>query len=278
MNKVEKIKISLIIATYKAAPQLKKVMQALAGQTRLPYEVIVAEDGEDKETQIAIREEADKLRCSVVHVRHRDAGRRKCLILNKAIVQAQGDYCVFLDGDCVPNRKFIEDHAALAEVGYWVQGRRAYIKEEAVQEYLRGSSLLKLFLKGKLEGVFKGFRYPWSIVSRDEGERGIIGCNLAAWKKDIQAINGFDLAYDQGWGREDSDFAFRLYHLGVKRKFVHGRAIVYHLNHPMVSRDNLEERDRLLEEAKKSRKIRCEQGIHSVVASKDLGEIFRYGK
>ena len=39
------------------------------------------------------------------------------------------DYIIFLDGDCLPHKHFINDHLNLAEIGYFVQGRRCFINE-----------------------------------------------------------------------------------------------------------------------------------------------------
>jgi len=46
--------------------------------------------------------------------------------------------------------------------------------------------------------------------------RRIKGCNMAAWKIDIQNIQGFSEDIN-GWGHEDADFVFRLYLSGVMR-------------------------------------------------------------
>ena len=93
-------------------------------------------------------------------------------------------------------------------------------------------------LTGKITGAAKGIRWPIPIIRRDTRQRGIIGCNMAFWRDDIVAVNGFDEDYT-GWGTgEDSDIGTRLYHLGRHRKFVYGRAITFHLNHPTAPRDH----------------------------------------
>jgi len=42
-------------------------------------------------------------------------------------------------------------------------------------------------------------------------------CNLAAWRPDLIAINGFDEDYS-GWGLEDADLVIRLIRYGIDRK------------------------------------------------------------
>lgn len=116
-------------------------------------------------------------------------------------------------------------------------------------------------LTGKIIGAAKGVRWPVPIIRRDTKQRGIIGCNMAFWRDDLVAVNGFDEDYT-GWGTgEDSDIGTRLYHLGRQRKFVYGRAIVFHLNHPPAPRGHHAASVERLAETIASRKIRCEHGL-----------------
>ena len=233
-------KISLIVSTYNRPEALAKVFAGLRRQTVLPGEIIVADDGSNEPTHRLIAEWRRRLDLPVQHVWHEDLGFRKTTILNRATAVAGGEYVVFLDGDCVPHRRFIEDHAALAERGYWVQGRRCFIKEKWVAAFEPGQiGAWWWLLTGRLTGRFKAFRLPRRIERRNMTRRGIIGCNMGFWRDDLLAVNGLDEEYT-GWGiGEDSDLGVRLYHLGRPRKLVYGRAVVYHLNHPPLGREHL---------------------------------------
>ena len=84
---------------------------------------------------------------------------------------------------------------------------------------------------------------------------------MAFWREDIVAVNGFDEDYT-GWGTgEDSDIGTRLYHLGRRRKFVYGRAITFHLNHPAAPRDHHAASLARLAKTIAAKKIRCEHGL-----------------
>ena len=176
---------------------------------------------------------------------------------------ATGDYLIFTDGDCVQHPKFVDDHAGLAESGFWVQGRRCFVREEFVPAF--DATRIPAFgwmLAGRITGAAKGVRWPMAIVRRDTKQRGIIGCNMAFWRKDIIAVNGFDEDYT-GWGTgEDSDIGTRLYHLGRKRKFVYGRAITFHLNHPPAPRGHHAASLARLAETIASRRIACINGLN----------------
>jgi hypothetical protein len=180
------------------------------------------------------------------------------------LAAAKGAYLVFTDADCIPHPKFIEDHACLAEKGFWVQGRRSYLSSSFSNTHLPADSIhpLSLFLSGQLSGAAKAFRLPFPIIKRDTGQRGIIGCNMGMWKKDLLEVNGWDEEYE-GWGLgEDSDIGSRLYHLGRPRKFVYGRAILYHLDHPILSRDHLPQSRNRLDETLRTKKVQCIKGVN----------------
>lgn len=255
------VTISIIVSTYNQPAALDRILGSLLSQTSLPCEIIIADDGSRADTAAVIQRHQAQRLVTVKHAWHEDQGFRKTIILNQAIVQTAQPYIVFLDGDCVPSIHFIADHAKLAEPGYFVQGRRAFIAEAAVSDYLAGKvSLTRLALIGQLRGLFKALRLPFPIIRKNQGQRGLIGCNLAMWRKDLLAVNGFDEAY-AGWGMEDSDLCSRLYHLGRQRKLVHGRALVYHLNHPIASRAQVQTNQTRLAQVLATRAVRCEQGL-----------------
>ncbi len=155
----------------------------------------------------------------------------------------------------------LQDHAALAEKNFWVQGRRCFVREEHVPDF--SAELIPAFswmLAGRITGAAKGVRWPFAIIRRDTRQRGIIGCNMAFWRNDLVAVNGYDEDY-AGWGTgEDSDVGTRLYHLGRRRKFVYGPRCHLPLEpsagargHPMTA-----DAPARLADTIRQRKIRCD--------------------
>lgn len=195
---------------------------------------------------------------------HKDKGFRKSKILNQAIRSSDAEYIVFLDGDCLPHHKFIQDHQFLAREGCFIQGRRCFVPETDVPSLLDGkTSLLRLQLTFKIKGMFKSFRTPFPITAKNQKMKGIIGCNWGIWRKDLIRVNGFDETYE-GWGREDSDLAKRLYNCGISRIFVRGRCLVYHLNHKENPRDRLALNDQRLEETTLNKRAYCRHGLNII--------------
>ncbi len=258
--------ITLVISAHRQAASLRLILERLAGSPVRPAQIIVAEDGEDSETECVVREAARHFAPAPMHLRQPHTGFRKCVVLNRAIAAATSEYVVFLDGDCVPHPDFVADHAALARDGAFVQGRRAFIREARVPEFLaRRAGLAKLALTGGMHGMAKGLRLPLPLIRTDRDFHGVLGCNLGVWRADLQLVNGFDEAFE-GWGHEDADLAARLYANGRVRRVVHGRAVVYHLDHPPAARDRAKSNRARFEQGVASGRRRCESGLKQLSA------------
>jgi glycosyltransferase involved in cell wall biosynthesis len=256
------MKLSLIIATYNQRDALEKVLAGVLLQKVRPDEILIADDGSTDSTRDLIDHWRRDAGVPVHHLWHPDDGFLKTTILNRAVAAATGEYLVFLDGDCVPHPLFIADHRALAERGFWVQGRRCFVREPFVAAFEPGKTAIwQWALRGRVSRPHKCFRLPFPLIFRNQKQRGILGCNMAYWRDDIVTVNGFDETYvGRGMGA-DSDLGSRLYNLGRQRKFVYGRALVYHLNHPIFPRPHYAANKARLLKVIRSGKIRSEHGL-----------------
>jgi len=255
------VKVSVIVKTFEQPDYLGRVLKAISGQVVLPDEVLVADDGSGEDTKAVFEKWAKEQSFRAVHVWHERNGSRRSQILNKSIVQAQGDYIIFLDGDTVPHPEFVSDHEKVARAGFFVQGHRALVARPAVVffglgEFGRDRS--RALWSFQLSG--NAFRWPFPVVTSRSDLKGIRGCNFAMWREDLLAVNGFNEAF-VGWGREDSEVVVRLMNHSVKRRDVRGWALCFHLWHPPASRNQLTENDRLLAETIESKATRCELGV-----------------
>jgi glycosyltransferase involved in cell wall biosynthesis len=255
------LSVSIIISCYNQNKSVSKIIDLLEAGSHSIQEVIIADDGSNPTFEETPANLLSRCIQKFIFLTHEDKGFRKCKILNEAIRRSSSEYILFLDGDCLPHRHFVKDHIAIAERGYFVQGRRCFIDEKSVAPLLDSkTSLSKLIFSGKVSGLLKSSRFPLPIIKRNTSMYGILGCNVGIWRDDLITVNGFDEDFE-GWGREDSDLGARLYNLGLQRKMVYGRAVVYHLNHPKNSRESLNRNDEKLSETIKSKKIRCRNGI-----------------
>ncbi|WP_320040999.1 glycosyltransferase family 2 protein [uncultured Desulfobacter sp.] len=258
--------ISVIVTTYNRPDSLEKVLEGLLHQTVLPLEIIVADDGSTLETAHIVEQMAvSSPDCPIHHVRHEDLGFRAAEIRNKAILKSSGDYIISLDGDCIPDRHFIQDHCQLAKPGYFFQGKRVLV-EKALQDAFNFSHTQKILrliahaLKGEISNAHHLVRLPFVPAVTTTRMTGIRSCNMGFFRKDLFAINGFNQAF-QGWGREDSELAVRLYNYRLKRREHPFMAVCFHLWHEENDRTNLEKNDQILKEVMDAGRYRCADGL-----------------
>lgn len=235
------MKVSFIVLTYNRSDALLAVLRALARQCHDGHEVLVADDGSNAEQVDLFRQKRPEFNCPVRHVWHPDKGFTASLARNLGAYHATGDYLVFLDGDCVPGPSFVKAHTQLAEKTCFVSGSRVLLSERLTQRVLRDEvdlldQSLAFWIKARLNGdsnkLLHLMGWPGSLYRLKQGFkwRGIRSCNLAVWRQDFFAVNGFDEAFE-GWGHEDADLVLRLSHFGVQRKNGFWATEVYHLWH-----------------------------------------------
>jgi glycosyltransferase involved in cell wall biosynthesis len=235
--------ISVIVTTYNWPEALRMTLQSLAGQTDHGFEIIVADDGSGPSTTELVSAFAGSASIPVAYVWQEDAGFRRAAIINKAIAQSRGDYLIFVDGDCIVQPDFVSQHRALAEPKHLVTGSRILLGRRLSKALLaKGTWSFKAFRRGVLWYRLTGdvskvaalfVRLPTSRLRnyRSFVWRRIKGCNLACWKVDAVAVDGFDGGF-VGWGGEDIDFVFRMQDKGVIRRSGTWATEVLHIWHP----------------------------------------------
>ena len=251
---------------------LELVCAALERQSERDFEVLFCDDGSGDETKQVISEFKSLTGVPARHVWQDHRGFRKCRILNQAAREAQGQVCIFLDGDCVPHRHFVRDHLELQESGRYLAGRRVELGRELSESLTprmirRGyfdwphPSLIASCLRGDTEFLNRSLRLPWPGVRSALGMDRIAdlkGCNYSIPREALEAINGFDEEYE-GYGREDTDVELRLQNLGLRIRSLKGMALQFHVWHPR--RDFTPGNDKRLEALKLSGRSRCEKGL-----------------
>jgi glycosyltransferase involved in cell wall biosynthesis len=255
--------IALIINTYDQPDYLRRVLRGVSGQSSMPAEVLLADDGSDERTARIFKDWAATQSGRCEHIWQQHEGFRRSRILNEAIAQARADYVVFLDGDTVPHPRFIADHQELAMPQRFVQGHRALIGRTAARTF--GEAELRkerrqALLSGNLSGWKHAFRWPVPLRRIRRDLRGVRGCNLGIWREHLAKVNGYNEEFT-GWGREDSELAVRLMNNGVLRLDVRGWALCYHLWHPPLDRAKLPANDQLLASAVAEGRQSCSLGL-----------------
>lgn len=274
MSPMSPMKISFIVLTYNRADTLLAVLQSLASQCGAGHEVLVADDGSNALQVSMLREHCPTFKCPVRHVWHADTGFTAAAARNLGAYHATGEYLVFLDGDCVPGSAFVKAHTQLAQEGCFVNGSRVLLSERLTRQVvdhkmalLKKSFLFWLMarLKGDSNKLLHMLGWPRSLFRVKQGFKwkGIRSCNLAVWRTDFLAINGFDETFE-GWGHEDADLVLRLCNQGIKRKNGFWATEVYHLWHREQQRNY---------ESVNKQKVFDRMTSHQTRAEKGLAEI-----
>ena len=264
-------RIGVIVSTYERPSALAAVLASLSEQTYRRFEVVVADDGSGPSTRQLVEQFAGAGRLSLRHVWQEDRGWRLSAVRNLAIAALETDYLIFIDGDCVVRSNFVTRHAHLAERGWFVRGNRVLLGPDLTEQALVADPGIHRWnrirwlgqrLRGRMDRFTPLFSFPLGGLRKlSPGTlTGVAGYNLAVWRDDAIAINGFDESYE-GWGSEDVDFAMRLSLHGVRRKDGRLAVPVLHLWHPSSSRGFEAENAARLSRRSQSGKAWIEKGV-----------------
>lgn len=254
--------VSVIISFYNKIDYLKLLFAGFERQTFRSFEIIIGDDGSREEVVEEIEKLTPQLSFPLKHLWQEDKGFRKNKMLNKTIIAAGAPYIIFIDGDCVPHKKFVKEHFDAAEKGVCLTGRRVNLSSK-ITSSLTEKNVKAGFLENSFniipDGLFgnsfdveKGFYFRNNFLRNyfNKKKRGLLGCNFSIYKEDIQKINGFDERYEAPSIGEDTDLQYRLELIGIKIKSLNNIAVQYHLHHKLQER--LQKNLDLFNEVKKS--------------------------
>ncbi|MGE0563839.1 MAG: glycosyltransferase family 2 protein [Pseudolabrys sp.] len=268
--------ISVIVATYNREDALDAVLRSLAAQTDRDFEIVIADDGSGPAVRQCVTRWAARMTVSLRHVWHEDRGFRAAEARNRAILESRGAYCVFLDADCLARPNFVARHRALAEHGWFVTGNRVLLSPNLTAQVLREGQEAERWsfanwasqrLRGGINRLSALLHLPLGPFRRLRSTQweGARSCNLAVWRADLDAVDGFDADY-VGWGKEDSDIIVRLLRAGIRRKDGNFATGVLHLWHPEADRSALPENERKLGAIVAGGEIRARRGLSRLAA------------
>ncbi len=269
-------KATVIISFYNNIKALRLILSALNQQSITDFEVVIADDGSKAEITKELLAFLEKYNYPIKHVWHEDKGFRKNRILNKAILAAESEYIIFVDGDCIPHKNFVEDHLFFSQQNRIVAGRRVLMSErqsaKVNEKYIEKGKLFsfKFILALFFDSVIKKSRHvesalyiPITSINKRFGSfnRGVKGCNFSVHKQGLLEINGFDMQYELPCVGEDTDIEYRLKLLGYEVFLPKFRLVQYHLFHKPLSRVRIMENNIIFSETIKNKLIIAKQGI-----------------
>jgi glycosyltransferase involved in cell wall biosynthesis len=266
--------VSLIVTTYNWPEALDLTLQSVLAQSRAPDEVLIADDGSAAETARTVERVLGGTDLRWRHVRHEDRGVRQSRIKNLAVKFSSGSYLILIDHDVVLHPRFVEDHLRMSREGVFLQGKRLLLPKFHTDAVLAGHRFDPPGFWTKGIGNRKNLlRFPALGVwfSRTKRfEQSLRGCNLSLSREDFMRVDGFDETFDGSWGREDSDFCYRLFHAGVMVRVLWFMALQYHLFHPVMTNWSKERLDGELDRNLREKRIKALQGYSSLTSEGDV--------
>ncbi|MEW4563042.1 glycosyltransferase [Bremerella sp. JC770] len=257
------MKSSVIITTHNRSYYLDKVLYGYLHQTVKPHQVIIADDGSTDDTAEIVQKYQQQADFPIQHAWYPFGGMPQlCKARNAATRLCTGDYLIYTDGDCIPGPMFVADHQKLAKPGYYTQGRRNFLTYQAFDSFQGTENSWQLFqhwLRGGLTKLHLLVRIP-GLAIRSRTLKGIRGCNIAAWRDDVDAINGWNEEFVGFW-REDSEFITRLMRTGVKRQNAMFSAVLFHMEHEKFFNQEDFDRNNALWDKSKTGPIYVQNGL-----------------
>jgi len=265
---------SLIVSVYNQARNLELILDTVRKQTISDFEVVVADDGSSDNTIDVV--EQFRNTCDYIPIRfvtQEDLGFRKTVILNKAIKASSCDYLVFIDGDMLLNKYFMQYHLFYRNESVVLCGHRGvklcegYTGKIMNGEVSFNDNILNLIwqkMKGNIENPLRGivirsqFLRKYAINWRSN----LSGCNFSLYRSAIESVNGFDENILEH-GYNDFELGCRLKNSGFKLIDVSKLCNTYHLYHK-TRKTKSEHVLSKIHEVSKSGKTRCDNGLEKI--------------
>jgi glycosyltransferase involved in cell wall biosynthesis len=229
-------KISVIISTYNEPLWLDFCLESYKNQTVKDFEIIIADDGSKKDTKSVIDKHSTLIK---EHIWHEDKGFRKTKILNKAICAANSEYLLFTDGDCIAPNTLIKTHLQKRKEKHFLSG--SYYKlDEQTSKRINKQLIKNLFNRSTLNQLghhptYKSVKFLAPLLLRTILDKITTtkptwnGHCSSGWKKDIEAVNGFN--EKMVYGGEDRELGERLINYGIRPIQIRHRSCLIHLYH-----------------------------------------------
>jgi glycosyltransferase involved in cell wall biosynthesis len=258
--------ISVVVAVYRRAEILELVLSSLLDQNFSDFEVVVADDGSGSEILDVIERYRPRFQHPIVHVWHEDQGFRKTIVVNRAVTRATAEYLVFIDGDCILHRRFLERHWKRRRPGQVLTGRRVMLDGELTSKLTVDDVRTRRierpwFWLGHCgrNDCKHGFYAPVlsAVRNRLKQDFQVLGSNFSVYKGDFYRVNGYDERI-VGRGLEDNNLCVRFINSGFAVKSVAFEAIQYHCFHASGAIPHSTE---FIEEYRSSRETRTPFGI-----------------
>ena len=216
--------VAVIIPTYNYGRFISQAVESVLGQTRLPDEVIVVDDGSTDETKQIVAAFGDRIR----YIRQENAG--VCAARNRGVNESSSEIGAFLDADDSMESKSLEKQLPLfseRKVGLVHCGLRLFDHDTG--------ETIELLLDGGEEGVADNLLLWEGPTISGPGA-------VMVTREAFDRVGGFDTLMKVG---EDWDFCYRIARQ-FEVRFVR-EPLVNYRSHSSAAHKNVAEMERGME-------------------------------
>lgn len=184
------MKIAIVVGVLNEERYISNLLDSLLSQTRMPNEIIIVDDGSTDKTAEIIKSFAEK-NSVLKYIYQKNSGPAKAR--NTAWKNSTSDICVFTDGDCVPEKNWLENitkpffNANIGAIG-------------GSYKTLNTKSILARFIGLEIEWRYRN-------IKKEIQAHGTY--NLAVRKEILEEIGGLDESYPVPSG-EDWDMTYKI--------------------------------------------------------------------
>jgi len=227
-------RVSVIISIFDQPNAFTFALLGYRRQAFRDFELIVADDGSDGETQAIIEEFERSAGFPVKHVWQENKGYRRARIANEAVRESVGEILLLSDGDCVPHRDFVGVHARYGGAGRFCTGGyvrldAAYCRTMTRENVEAGEYERQMTRDDAWRFRWQHWKNRFNLLFGSQKAPKVYGCNISVGRDAYFGVNGYDENFD-GFGKEDSDLRNRLRRYGAKPVSLWGKAWVYHVD------------------------------------------------
>ncbi len=230
---------SVIVSSYNQPNSLDLVLAAFASQADPDFEMVVADDGSERDTVELVEAFKKTAPFDLKIARQEHTTFRKASALNLAVRESSGEQLIFCDGDCVPFRDFTAVHRAHFQPDGYAAGGYIFLTEAESRslspESVKAGAHERFLSNAKRGLMWTHLKNRVYRLFRVKDKPKILGGNFSVARSALLEVNGFDEGFEGASG-EDSDLRNRLNRIGCRGVSLWNAAFVCHLDHSLDPR------------------------------------------
>ena len=230
--------ICVLVSSFNRPRHLRRVLESIAFQRDVDhqFEVVVTDDGSDKETLAVVEQFATNVDFQVQLTTHPHDGFQLARCRNEGVAVSSSPYLLFLDGDCLIPPDHLRHHLdnclpKCVMAGYCCLLDQRSSESLSLQD-VRTGKFLELATSKEHRKLRRMHRKAiWYTWTGHRTKPKLYGGNVGIFRTDYEQVNGYDEKF-VGWGCEDDDLRLRLRRAGIGIRSILHRTRTYHLWHP----------------------------------------------